>query len=176
MEVLGNVSWVDSETKPEIGKSVIVFMVNKDVLGYDDETGKAFCLSETAVGKWLGDHWEIDPPYHKYPISSMMDHEKLTEGVEITRWSEGGDEEIEGWKHRLDLFNEYDKLELIIDPDKEETLYRALSLGAALIESIGPQYPESKDMDTLREYYMALKDLQFSIDMKVSDVDAMEKE
>lgn len=168
--------WIDSnENKPAVNKSVVIRMVKPDVSVTNNESDEIYFLEEAAVGKWTGDHWEIDPPYHKYPISSMMDHEKLTDGVNVSHWSEPNPGEVDGWAHRLDLFNTYNQLDITIDPDKEESLYRALSLGAALIESIYPQYSDYKDSELLRNYYMALKDIQFTIDMKAGDNNALDK-
>lgn len=156
--------WQDaSESKPEPGMSVVIRFTNPNTVCWEDET-KIYHLEDSMVGQWKDDHWEINPPFHKYNYSPLTTHNLMKDDTVVTHWAVCESGEIEGWKSRLDYFNTYKNLYITVDPDKEEAVYRALMWGASFIEDAFNRIEDPKVENQLSEYFQILKDLQYSID------------
>lgn len=141
----------------------VVFRLAKPNFSLEDET-KIYPIEDIVVGQWKEDHWEINPPLHKYNFNILYSSNRINDGTIVTHWAKCEEGEIEGWKSRLDYFNTYKNLFITVDQDKEEDIHFALMLGASFIEDVFNQATDPERKNQLVRYYQTLKDLEYSID------------
>lgn len=160
--------WQEAEKiKPDEDQLVVIRITNPDRVCYEDDT-RIYHLEDILMAQWKDNEWRIEPPFHKYNYSPLTDRYDLKPGTIVTHWAVPEDGEVESWHDKLSYFHEYKNLSVIVDPEREETVYRALMWGAAFIEEA---FTGTKDPDNaaeLREFFETLKDLQYSIDQTAS--------
>jgi len=164
-------NWIEVDKHlPNIDQRVIVRLCHskvpfghKDIIMGGRQIREIYPFEDIKVGRYTPDGWVIDPPHPKYDYSPLSNKEKLKEHVNVTHWSIPGDEELEAWDTRFDRMREYDRLELKVDSEHEEEVFRALVCGASLITKYGGDEFQNINSD-VRKYYEILCDLQQCID------------
>lgn len=160
--------WInaDKERPPE-GTRVVLHLMHTSEIDAEDPN-KIYPKEDCQIGLYTpGIGWSISPPHPKYDYSRLSTHGKLHEGVVVTYWAipiQAGDiNELNGWDTRFDSHGTYKYLKLMIDPEHEESFYRALLWAANFMaRSAGPDFYQ-KDSE-LRQMYERICDLQWAID------------
>lgn len=153
-----------NEVKPEAGQLVVIRMMNPTII-YAENEKEIYPSEDMKIGEFIRNAtdpstgvWVIAPPHPRFDYSPLSDKERLNDETLVTHWAIPEEGELEGWRTRFDQTNLYKKLNIEVDDDHLELVYRALVWGAAFIQKYNPDEPEAK--------YLAhvLYDLQYVID------------
>lgn len=165
--------WIDADSKkPEPNQLVVMRLTNPDII-FDEDDEKIFRSEDIKIGKYHittssvdgKGEWIVYGPYPKYDYSILTDKSKLKEGTIVSHWAIPENGELEGWDKRLSPIGSYKKLNIDIDDENEEDVYRALLHGAAFISQA---MEEDKELEKL---YIILCDLQACIDSNSQFID-----
>ena len=155
--------WVSTlEGLPNPDVQVVIRLYDESQIMSETET-EIFPAEDLKIGRFTENGWIIDPPYPKYDYSPLSHKGKINENTTVTHWAIPAEGELEGWETRFNRIREYKKLEIHVDPENEELVYKALLWGGAYIARFAGPEMDSPDSE-LRQYYEVLCDLQQYID------------
>lgn len=157
--------WIQPENKlPDECWPVVIRLCHRTNIS-GETPWEIFPLEDIQIGHYYGGKWYIHPPFPKYDYSLLSNKETIKENVDVTHWAIPKDGELEGWQTRFNRIGTYKKLELNVDSENEEMVYKALLHGAHFISQFGgADYHNAKPGEGLRKYHEILCDLQQSID------------
>lgn len=159
-------NWIDfNETKPSINIPVVIRMVDKNLI-YTESNSEVIYAEDIKIASWDGEKWTINPPYPRFDYSPLSRFGELNKDTVVTHWAETDLEEFEAWKNRFNRIYDYD-LNIDVDKEYEEDVYRAMMYGAAFISKFGgPDFTDRNGI--LRKMYNVLCDIQAHLDSKSS--------
>lgn len=166
------------EVFPERNTLIVIRIVNDHII-YTENKEEIYPVEELKLAKYLPPSelsdpkeiknnylwWKIEPPFPLYDYSPLSNKESLKKGTYVSHWDIAKLEDIEWWKTRFDYIHKYDQLELRVDQNHRETVYRALIRGASYIENdIISNHLEGKAKEDMKLLYETLCDLQSCMD------------
>lgn len=157
--------WHDaSKEKPTPNTQVVVRMVHPGIIWVENDE-EILLAEDQKIATFVRTYddpnqgsWAISPPYPLYDYSPCSNKDRLLDGVIVTHWAIPEEGEIEGYNTRFDQINLFKKLNLEVDEEHKEDVYRALLWGAAYIQKYCPGEPEAQHLATI------LYDLQYVLD------------
>lgn len=156
--------WRDAtKVKPDPGQLVVIRITNPDIIYVETET-EILPSEDMKIAKFnrnqdgVNGIWVIEPPYPKFDYSPLSNKEQLYPGTMVTHWAVPEEGEIEGWKTRFNPSGIYKKLNIEVDDDHLELVYRALIWASAYIQKANPDDPDAKRLASV------LYDLQYVLD------------
>ena len=171
--------WSDINNKPDINIPVVMRIVNKNMI-YVENRNEILYAEDIKIGQFDGNNWHVYPPYPKYDYSPLSQYSELNDGSIVSHWAPVESGELEAWNNRFKRIFDY-PLKIEVDPEHEETVYKALMWGAAYISKFGgPDFYNEEN--NLHKMYEVLCDMQAYIDLSkncnednISIVDIVDK-
>lgn len=152
-------NWMDAnENKPDLDTAVVIRIVDKNKIYYEDRT-EVMYVEDIKIASWDGYNWYICPPFPKYDYSPLSDHFEINDGAIVTHWATPEEGEVNAWYTRFDRIDNY-HLNIDVDPEHEEEVYRALLLGATYIAKFGGvEFTECPENAGLKSAYNTLYEM-----------------
>lgn len=153
-------------SKPDIGSVVVIRLCDNETV-IDENDLHIFVLEDLKVAKLVEeDKWEILPPHPLFDYSPLSNKSEVNEKATISHWSNLQGSDLDNWNNRLNQIREYGSLDLTVDDENLELVYKSLLHGAHAIAAIaGQSFIEEKD-NPYRPMYEVLSDLQAILDKK----------
>lgn len=160
--------WFDSrEKKPNPNQRVIMRLWNPHII-YNETDTEIYPSEDAKIGRYVSGYksiegaWYVDPPFFRYDYSPLSNKEKLNPDTIVTHWAIPTEKELDAWDHMFEQINLFKKLNLEVDQEHEEDVYRALMFGSRYIQLCCQDDPEALRLATI------LYDLQYVIDTRKS--------
>ena len=165
-------NWVDAtKAKPEPGVQVVMRLYNPMIIFGENET-EIYPAEDIKVGTYVRDYddptkgsWHVSPPFPKFDYSPLSTKDRLNEDTTVTHWAEIPEDELEGWNTRFEPIFVYKKLNLEVDDEHAEDVYRALIWGAACIDKLEHGNPEAAKLVRILYDLQAIMDSGKEIDL-----------
>ena len=138
--------WIDSADElPEVNTLVAMRIVNPTLIAQRNGTQKVL-EEDICIGHWDGNKWNIEGPHPFIGYTVLIKDEALAPGTIVSHWREATDEEIESWHHRYDPINTYGYLDIFVDSENREKVYRALIHGSNMLHRFAKSEEHQKDV------------------------------
>lgn len=170
-----------NEVKPEVGQQVVIRMMNPTIIFTENET-EIYPSEDMKIGEYIRNAsdpstgiWVVSPPYPRFDYSPLSTKDQLNEETIVTHWAVPEPGEIEGWNTRFNQVNIYKKLNIEVDEEHLELVYRALIWGAAFIQKVNEE-PEAQYLASVLYDLQSILDSGKPIDLTDEEYEAKKEE
>lgn len=171
--------WKDVRSELPANEVPVVIRIFKPGTTMRETEDNIIPWEDVVLGKCVYDHqdktkyeWIVCTPHHRFEYGPLYKQGHLLEGVEVSHWALPEEDEIEGWKRRLNPNEEYEEFKITIQmKDKEreaqviENMYRILILAQQHI-FVNRKYVDPNDpiRDGINELYSTVEDAIAAMD------------
>lgn len=158
-------TWIDvNETMPPVGKPVAIRFVDPN-----KTYGETFDIILEAEDMKIATvdekgNWKILPPFPLFDYSPLSNKENINKECTVTHWTEVSDEEMNGWNTRFNPLGRYKLLNIEVDKDHQELVYKSLLWASHFIKNAIENNVNPESAPELTQYYNTLADLQCCMD------------
>lgn len=143
-----------SEMLPPDDVIVVIRIYNPTIVAQENDRQKLL-VEDISVAKWTGSEWNIVGPYPCIDYSPLVQRDKINKenGAIVSHWREINPDELDSWIHRYDAIRDYGYLDVFVDDENKEIVYRALVHGSNVLDKL------SKDPNNDEQINAGIKEL-----------------
>lgn len=159
-------------TTPPVYSLIIIRITSSDKVLYESRS-EIMYVEDLKIAKWDGNKYVLEGPFPKCDFSPLSEMEKLKEGSIVTHWTEATEKDIQSWKNRFNPKNRYKHLEVIVDDNMVDDVYKSLLLAAGCVYKLMIDLPkEDETRIQLEKTHSIMCDLQAAMDFgKISNLE-----
>lgn len=156
--------WINIEDQPAPENKPVAIRFYDPSKNYGESADMIFIAEDMKIATLEDGIWSILPPYPLYDYSPLSNKSSINENCIVTHWAEVSDEEMEGWNTRFNPLSTYKHLNIEVDKDHEELLYKTLLWSSRFIRQAMEANKDNGTSGDLMKYYEILCDLQYCMD------------
>ena len=125
--------WEETANNLPAENSLVVIRLYNPTITVQENATQKILLEDLRIGFWDGEKWNIEGPIPFKDYSTLTARSHLAEGTIVSHWRNAETEEINDWHHRYDAINDYGYLDIFVDDENKDRVYRALIHGCNML-------------------------------------------